>query len=166
MPGLKQQRLTPHKKTAEQAPATSRHHADHNRGENGKLRVERMLDANYRIATDAQCVVNVTRGGPAADFRNRASEGCPGGLECRRRAGRTCLGAHAPATSDRMHSRRKGELKTQGIKSSFLRDAKNCLTRYVRNYSVRSACGLPGKPTRAESWGPHPSWNRNVTDTT
>ena len=40
----------------EQAAATSRHHADHNRGENGKLRVERMLDANYRIATDAQCV--------------------------------------------------------------------------------------------------------------
>ena len=102
----------------------------------------------------------------AADFRNRASEGCPEGLECRRRTGRTCVGAHAPATSDRMHSRRKEELKTQGIKSSFSRDAKNCLTRHVRNYSVRAPCGLPGKPMRAESWGTHPSWKRNVTETT
>src|SRR6266480_4970127 len=100
--------------------------------------------------------------GRDADLRNRSNDRCPQGLECRRRAGQT----GAALTGDRMHSRREGALKTQGIKSSFSRDAKNCLTRHVRNYSVRSACDLPGKPMRAESWGTHPSWKRNVTETT
>jgi len=35
----------------------------------------------------------------------------------------------------------------------FSRDVKNCLTRNVKNYSVRSACGSDGKPIRAEAWG-------------
>src|SRR5438105_15863460 len=52
-----------------------------------------------------------------------------------------------------MHSQRQGALKRQLIKSSFSRDAKNCLTRYVRSYSVRSACGPRGRPIRAEAWG-------------
>ena len=56
------------------------------------------------------------------------------------------------STSDRMHSQLEGALKTQRIKSSFSRAAKNCLTRYVRNYSVRSARGPCGKPIKAESW--------------
>src|SRR5947199_4740729 len=51
-----------------------------------------------------------------------------------------------------MHSQRQGALKRQLIKSSFSRDVKNCLTRYVRNYSVRSACGPRGRPIRAEPW--------------
>src|SRR4030095_11531486 len=106
-----------------------------------------------------------TRRGRAADFRNRANETCPEGLECRRRGGQTGA-AGAAWTIDRMRSRRKRVLKIQRTRSLFSRDAKNCLTRYVRNYSVRSACDLPGKPMRAESWGTHPSWKRNVTETT
>src|SRR6476659_7542766 len=103
-----------------------------------------------------------TKRGRTADFRNRANETCPEGLECRRRAGQTGA-AGAAWTIDRMHSRRKRVLKTQRTRSSFSRDATNCLTRYVRNYS---ACGLPGKPMRAESWGTHLSWKRNATETT
>src|SRR5205807_6671462 len=52
-----------------------------------------------------------------------------------------------------MHSQPEGALKRQLIKSSFSRDAKNCLTRYVRSYSVRAACGPRGRPIRAEAWG-------------
>src|SRR5437867_1936833 len=52
-----------------------------------------------------------------------------------------------------MHSQRQGALKRQLIKSSFSRDAKNCLTRYVRSYSVRSARSPRGRPIRAEAWG-------------
>ena len=44
-------------------------------------------------------------------------------------------------------------MKTQKIKWSFSRNVKNCLTRNVKNYSVRSACGSGGKPIRAEAWG-------------
>src|SRR6266403_1215087 len=82
------------------------------------------------------------------DLRNRANEGSRR-LESRRRAGQ----AGASSTSARMHSQRQGALKRQLIKSSFSRDAKNCLTRYVRSYSVRSACGPRGRPIRAEPWG-------------
>jgi hypothetical protein len=105
-----------------------------------------------------------TRRGRAADFRNRANEICPEGLECRRRAGQT--DAAGAWTIDRMHSRRKRVLKTQRTRSSFSRDAKNCLTRYVRNYSVRSACGPRGKPIRAESCGTHLSWKHDASETT
>jgi hypothetical protein len=86
-----------------------------------------------------------------ADLRNRASEGSRR-LESRRRAAQT--GAALPSdaqTRDLMHSQREGALKTQRIKSSFSRDPKNCLTRYVRNYSVRSACGPLGKPIRTKA---------------
>src|SRR5947207_9123933 len=73
-------------------------------------------------------------------------------LESRRRAGQT--GAALPSdaqTCDLMHSQREGALKTQRIKASFSRDAKNCLTRYVRNhYSVRSARSPRGKAIRRE----------------
>src|SRR5207237_8452626 len=52
-----------------------------------------------------------------------------------------------------MHSRREEALKkTPRIKSSFSRNAKNCLAKYARNYFVRSARGPRGKPIRAESW--------------
>ena len=61
------------------------------------------------------------------------------------------LQSDAPA-SDLMHSRREGVVNTQRIKSSFSWDAKNCLTRYVRNYSVRSACGTRSKSIKADSW--------------
>src|SRR5439155_3775542 len=70
-------------------------------------------------------------------------------LESRRRAGQT----GASSTSARMHSQRQGVLKRQLIKSSFSRDAKNCLTRYVRSYSAGSACDPRGRPIRAEAWG-------------
>src|SRR4029450_5738864 len=84
-------------------------------------------------------------------LRNRANEGSQR-LGSRRRAGQT--GAALPSgaqTCDLMHSQRQGALKTQRIKSSFSRDPKNCLTRYVRNYSIRSACGPFGKPIREEA---------------
>src|SRR5437762_12568757 len=51
-----------------------------------------------------------------------------------------------------MHRQRLGALKTQLIKSLFSRDAKNCVTRYVRSYSLRSARGPRGRPIRAEAW--------------
>jgi hypothetical protein len=82
------------------------------------------------------------------ELRNRANEGSQR-LESRRRTGQ--LGTSS--TSARMHSQRQGALKRQLIKSSFSRDARNCLTRYVRSYSVRSACGPRGRPIRAEAWG-------------
>jgi hypothetical protein len=82
------------------------------------------------------------------DLRNRANEGSRR-LESRRRAGQT----GASSTSARMHSQRQGALKRQLIKSSFSGDAKNCLTRYGRSYSVRSACGPRSRPIRAEAWG-------------
>src|SRR5438034_10401053 len=89
-------------------------------------------------------------------------------LESRRRAGQT--GAALPSdaqTCDLMHSQREGALKTQRIKASFSRDAKNCLTRYVRNhYSVRSPCGTRGKPISADSWTTHLSWKRDASNTT
>ena len=56
-------------------------------------------------------------------------------------------------TSDLMHSQREGVTKTQRIKWLFSRNMRNCLTRNVKNYSVRSACGSGGKPIRAEAWG-------------
>src|SRR5436190_17748077 len=89
-------------------------------------------------------------------------------LESRRRAGQT--GAALPSdaqTCDLMHSQREGALKTQRIKASFSRDAKNCLTRYVRNhYSVRSARSPRGKAIRRESCGTHLNWKRDATKTT
>ncbi len=59
----------------------------------------------------------------------------------------------AAPTNDWMHSQLEGALKTQRLRSLFSRSAKNCLTRNVRNYSVRSACGSGGKPIGAEAWG-------------
>ena len=56
-------------------------------------------------------------------------------------------------TIDLIHSQREGVMKTQRIKWPFSREVKNCLTRYVKSYSVRSACGSGGKPVRAEAWG-------------
>src|SRR2546430_6480016 len=83
-------------------------------------------------------------------------------LESRRRAGQTGVALPSDAqTCDLMHSQRQGALKRQLIKSSFSRDAKNCLTNYVRNYSVRSARGTRGKPIRVESWGTHLNWKRD-----
>jgi hypothetical protein len=58
----------------------------------------------------------------------------------------------AAPSNDWMHSQREAALKPQRIKQSFLRDAKNCLARYVRNYAVRSARSPCGKPIKAESW--------------
>jgi len=94
-----------------------------------------------------------TRSGRGTDSQDRANEGSRR-LESRRRACQTgvALTSDAPPI-DRMHSRREGALKTQRIESPFSRGAKNCLTGYVRNYSVRSARGRLGKPIRAEAWG-------------
>jgi hypothetical protein len=88
-----------------------------------------------------------------ADFRNRANEDCQH-LESRRREDLTdgALPCDAQAI-DLMHSQREGVMKTQKIKWSLSREVKNCLTRYARNYSVRSAYGSGGKPIRAEAWG-------------
>ena len=95
-------------------------------------------------------------GRPVADLRNRANEGFQH-LESRRRAGQ----AEASSTSARSHSQREGAMKTPRIRSSFSRATKNCLTRYGRNYSVRSACGSGGKWIRAVSLGTHRNWKRD-----
>ena len=88
-----------------------------------------------------------------ADFRNRANEDCQH-LESRRREDLTDGALPCDAqTIDLMYSQREGVMKTQKIKWSFSREVKNCLTRYARNYSVRSAYGSGGKPIRAEAWG-------------
>jgi hypothetical protein len=84
-----------------------------------------------------------------ADVRLRASEGFQ-----RPASRRNSCRADASPTSDQMHSRPEGTLKTQRIKSPFSRNWKSCPTRYMRSYSVRCVRRNRGK-TIGHTLGSH-----------
>jgi hypothetical protein len=133
----------------------------------------RLLDVACRLVRDfsGKCASRFERFGTndvgrRSDLRNRANEGCQG-LENRR----SCDEAGAAPTSDRMHNRREGALKTQRIKSSFSRDAKNrrnCSVQFARgprdelikpSHGEFHSAGIatPGVPPLWQQWNSDPS---------